>query len=178
MKQYFFSLFISIPVLISCSGCNNSSKVVNTTSQEPVRSTNIKDTLPPPFKTKSVKNYSKVIGWKDGALPVAPEGFTVTKFADGLEHPRWIYVAGNGDIFVAESNTVLKGVKKLGAKISRKIKTQKIGESANRITLFRDADKDGVPEQRFVFAENLNQPFGMLIIKDHFYVANTDSISK
>ena len=72
------------------------------------------DTLPPPYETKSVKNFSKVIGWKDGATPVAPPGFTVTKFADGLEHPRWIYVADNGDIFIAESNTILKGILKLG----------------------------------------------------------------
>ncbi len=134
------------------------------------------DTLPPPFHTKSKKNFSKVIGWKDGSKPMAPEGFTVTQFADNLEHPRWIYVADNGDIFVAESNTVLKGILKLGAKISRKIKTHHFGESANRITLFRDANKDGIPEKRFVFAENLNQPFGMLILNNHFYVANTDGL--
>ena len=132
--------------------------------------------LPGPFETKSVKNFSKVIGWEGVKTPVAPPGFKVTKFADGLEHPRWIYVGDNGDIFVAESNTILKGLLKFGAKISRKIKTQHIGESANRITMFRDADKDGVPEQRFVFAENLNQPFGMLILNNHFYVCNTDAL--
>jgi len=134
------------------------------------------DTLPAPFETKSTKNFSKVIGWKDGQMPVAPPGFTVTKFADGLEHPRWFYVADNGDIFVAESNTILKGIKKIGAKISRKIKTQRIGESADRITMFRDANKDGVFESRYIFAENLSQPFGMLIIGDHFYVANTGAL--
>jgi len=136
------------------------------------------DTLPEPFETKSAKNFSKVIGWKDGNMPVAPAGFTVTKFADSLQHPRWIYVADNGDVFIAESNTILKGILKLGAKISRKIKTQHIGESANRITMFRDANKDGIPEQRFVFAEKLNQPFGMLILGNHFYVGNTDALLK
>lgn len=136
----------------------------------------ITDTLPAPFATKSCKNFSKVIGWKDGAIPLAPAGFTVTKFADGFEHPRWLYVAENGDIFVAESNTILKGILKLGAKISRKIKTQHIGNSANRITMFRDNNKDGVPEKRYVFAENLNQPFGMLILNKHFYVGNTDAL--
>jgi glucose/arabinose dehydrogenase len=136
------------------------------------------DTLPPPYETKSVKNFSKVIGWKGGTTPIAPSGFTVTKFADSLQHPRWIYVADNGDIFIAESNTILKGILKLGAKISRKIKTQHIGESANRITMFRDANKDGIAEQRFIFAENLNQPFGMLILGNHFYVANTDALLK
>ena len=136
------------------------------------------DTLPAPYETKSVKNFSKVIGWQDGTTPVAPTGFTVTKFADGLQHPRWIYVGDNGDIFIAESNTVLKGILQFGAKISRKIKTQHIGKSANRVTMFRDADKDGVADHRFVFAENLNQPFGMLILGNHFYVGNTDALLK
>ncbi len=134
--------------------------------------------LPGPYETKSVKNFSKVIGWKDGSMPLAPAGFTITKFADSLDHPRWIYVGNSGDVFIAESNTILKGMLKFGAKISRKIKTQHIGVSANRITMFRDANKDGIPEQRFVFAENLNQPFGMLILGDHFYVANTDALLK
>ncbi|MEO6547687.1 MAG: sorbosone dehydrogenase family protein [Ferruginibacter sp.] len=134
------------------------------------------DSLPAPFETKSAKNFSKVLGWKEGETPVAPQGFTVTKFADGLQHPRWIYVAGNGDIFVAESNTILKGLLKFGAKISRKIKTQHIGESANRITLFRDANKDGIPESRFIFAKDLRQPFGMLILNNHFYVGNTNAL--
>lgn len=136
------------------------------------------DSLPIPFATGSAKNFSEVIGWKEGEIPKAPKGFSVNKFADGLEHPRWIYVADNGDIFVAESNTILKGILKLGAKISRKIKTQHIGESANRIILFRDEDKNGIPEKRYVFAENLNQPFGMLIIENNFYVGNTDALIK
>ncbi|CAN5765504.1 sorbosone dehydrogenase family protein [soil metagenome] len=131
--------------------------------------------LPAPFATKSTKNFSKIIGWKDGQIPVAPQGFTVTKFAD-VEQPRWIYVAKNGDIFVAESNTVLKGILKIGAKLSRKIKTHHYGTSINRIRLYRDANKDGIVECCYVFAENLNQPFGMLILNDHFYIANTDGL--
>jgi glucose/arabinose dehydrogenase len=134
------------------------------------------DSLVAPFATESAKNFSEVTGWKNGAMPVAPKGFAVNKFAEGLEHPRWIYVADNGDIFVAESNTILKGIKKLGAKISRKIKTQHVGESINRITLFRDADKNGIFEKRYMFKENLNQPFGMLILNDHFYIGNTDGL--
>lgn len=135
-----------------------------------------KDTLPPPYATKSARNFSEIIGWSDGKTPIAPEGFVVSKFADSLDHPRWVYVAENGDVFVAESNTVLKGIKKVGAKIAPKIKTHNYGVSANRITLFRDSNKDGVFEIRHVFAENLNQPFGMLILNDHFYVANTDGL--
>ena len=165
-----------LPVLIIlCTlffiACNNSGKI-----KKPENSTPVNGALPQPYETKSVKNYSNVIGWKDGSTPVAPAGFIVSKFADGLEHPRWIYVGSNGDIFVAESSTILKGIKKIGAKISRKIKTQHYGTSANRITMFRDADKNGVPEERFVFAEKLNQPFGMLILNNHFYVGNTDAL--
>ena len=134
--------------------------------------------MPAPNATKSVQNFSEVVGWKDGKMPVAPNGFEVNKFAEGLEHPRWIYTDDNGDIFVAESNTILKGIIKIGAKISRKIKTQHIGESANRITLFRDENKDGIPEKRYVFMTDLNQPFGMLIIGNNFYVGNTDGLMK
>ena len=81
------------------------------------------DTLQAPYTTGSAKNFSEVTGWKNGEMPVAPAGFLVSKFADGFDNPRWIYVADNGDIFVAESNTKLKGLLKIGAKISRKIKT-------------------------------------------------------
>jgi glucose/arabinose dehydrogenase len=162
---------ILLVLLILFYACKNSGKINKATNDQPVS-----NELPLPYATKSVQNFSKVIGWKDGQTPLAPAGFTVTKFAEGLDHPRWIYVAGNGDIFIAESNTVLKGIKKIGASISRKIKTQNVGESADRITLFRDSNKDGIPDNRFVFAENLNQPFGMLILGDHFYVGNTDAL--
>jgi glucose/arabinose dehydrogenase len=156
--------FLSSVMLLLGSGFN----LVTAQNNRPV--------LPAPYATKSTTNFSKVTGWPNGITPTAPQGFTVKKFADELDHPRWIYVAGNGDIFVAETNTILKGIKKLGAKISRKIKTQHVGSSANRITLFRDKNKDGIFESRFVFAENLNQPFGMLILNDHFYIANTDAL--
>jgi glucose/arabinose dehydrogenase len=90
-------------------------------------------------------------------MPVAPEGFTVTKFADGFENPRWTYFGPNGDMFVAESNT---------------------RNSANRITILRDENNDGKFELRETFIDNLNQPFGMLAIGNHFYVANTDGLYK
>lgn len=169
---------LSITLLIALACCN--SKKLNKDSYNgSVTTKGYKaDTLPDAYATASAKNFSQVIGWKDGEMPIAPPGFSVTKFADRLDHPRWIYVGGNGDIFVAESNTILSGIIKLGAGISRKIKTQHMGESANRITMFRDADKNGVFEKRFVFAENLNQPFGMLIMDNHFYVGNTNALMK
>ena len=165
-----------LSLLVSEYACTNTATPPQYMAQKNAEAVSLKDTLPPPFATKSKRNFSKVIGWSDGKTPTAPEGFVVTKFADSLNNPRWIYIADNGDIFVAESNTILKGIKKIGAKLAPKIKTQKYGSSANSITLFRDSNKDGVFETRHVFSENLNQPLGMLILNNHFYVANTDGV--
>jgi glucose/arabinose dehydrogenase len=134
------------------------------------------DSLPKPYSTKSVKNYSKVVGWPDFRTPIAPSGFRVSKYADGFKNPRWIYVAPNGDILVAEANTELKGFQKIAAKLNGKGKSQHTGNSANQITLLRDHDKDGLPEVRQVLVSNLNQPLGMLVIGNSLYIANTDGI--
>ena len=142
MKKNIFVSFNILFLIIILMGCKSSGKGIKTSTES-----HPNNTLPPPYETKSTKNFSKVIGWKNDLTPVAPAGFTVTKFADGLDHPRWIYVGENGDIFIAESNTKLKGIIKLGAKLSRKIKTQHVGESADRITMFRDADKDGMADE-------------------------------
>ncbi|HET6224868.1 MAG TPA: sorbosone dehydrogenase family protein [Bacteroidia bacterium] len=112
--------------------------------------------LPKPYATKSVDNRSQVIGWKDGKMPIAPEGFVVSKFADGFENPRWIYIGPNGDVFVSEAATR--------------------PNSANRVTLLRDENKDGTYETRETFLSQLNRPFGMLIMGNYFYVANTDGL--
>ena len=112
-------------------------------------------TLPPPYATESKANNSKVIQWPEGKTPIAPEGFTVTKFADGFENPRWTYIAPNNDIFVVESGT---------------------RTSKNQIIILRDKDKDGKFETREVFIKDLNRPFGMLVLKDFFYIANTDGL--
>ncbi len=110
-------------------------------------------TIPSPYSSKPVTKNSQVIGWGD-KKPIAPSGFTVTKFAANLKHPRTTYVASNGDIFVAESDT---------------------RNSANQISLLQDKNADGMAEAS-VFLENLNQPFGMLILNNYFYVANTDGL--
>ena len=130
--------------------------------------------LPAPYNTESAVNYSEVTGWQQGSTPTAPQGFTVTKFADSLLNPRWIYTGPNGDIFVCESN----GKNSMKDKFSGRSKSDNIEskESANRITLFRDSNKDGVPESRSIFLTGLNHPFGMLILNNSFYVANTDAV--
>lgn len=132
--------------------------------------------LPEPYATKSSKTFSKVIGWKENQAPVAPKGFKVSKFASGLANPRWLYVAKNGDVFVAESGTRIPKSKRSDEKDEFfASKAQNFG-SANRITMFRDKDKDGIYESKYTYLANLNQPFGMLVLNNYFYVANTDEI--
>jgi glucose/arabinose dehydrogenase len=133
--------------------------------------------LPAPYATESKVLYSNVTGWPDGKTPQAPAGFTVTEFARDLTSPRWVYVAPNGDIFVAEANTERKGIKKkVTSVVSGQNKSEHTGESPNRITIFRDTNKDGKPDMRETFLEGLNQPFGMLVLGNSFYVANTDGL--
>lgn len=141
--------------------------------------------LPPPFESKSVVKHPKVIGWPDGKTPAAPNGFTVTLYAEKFDSPRWLYVLPNGDILVSEARTLPKPKpeekkteedkkKEEGQKESKTV----TGTSANRITLLRDADKDGKPEVRETFLEGLNQPFGMALIGDELFIANTDGVLK
>lgn len=134
------------------------------------------DTLPPPYATKSVKNFSRVVGWDAGQTPQAPEGFTVTRYAEGLENPRWMYMLPNGDMLVAESNSNHPLLERIGAFFIGANNSNNLKHSADRITLFRDTNKDGIPESKEIFLEGLNQPFGMLLLKDWFYVANTDGL--
>lgn len=132
--------------------------------------------LPPPHATKSYTNYSHVKGWDDGTKPIAPEGFVVTLYADGFNNPRWMYELPNGDLLVAESNSHFGFFKKIGAALVGATKSNNVKKSADRITLLRDADHDGVPETRTVFIKDLHQPFGMLLAGNQFYVANTDGL--
>ncbi|HEY9212416.1 MAG TPA: sorbosone dehydrogenase family protein [Ancylobacter sp.] len=123
------------------------------------------------------------IGWQNGAKPTPAPGMEVVAFASGLQHPRWLYELPNGDILVAESDAPpkpegtsvgLRGwvqglfMKKAGSQMP----------SANRITLLRDADGDGVAELKTAFLENLNSPFGMALAGDQFYVANADALMR
>lgn len=150
-----FQLF-SLSLLLAMTACNSQEKQSQSNQPGNIVKTAIGDILlPPPYATESKSNNSSVLKWPEGGTPKAPEGFTVSKFADGLENPRWTYIAPNNDIFVVESGT---------------------RASKNQITLFRDADKDGKFETRSVFISGLNKPFGMLVLKDFFYIANTDGL--
>lgn len=118
-------------------------------------------------------------GWAEGQLPVAAPGLKVNAFARGLKHPRWIQVLPNGDVLVAEASVVPRTVMRSvfdHAMVATMRRAGAVGESANRITLLRDRDGDGVAEVQQTFMEGLNQPFGMALIGDQFYVGNTDGV--
>jgi len=124
----------------------------------------------------------KVIGWKDGASPTAPAGFTVTRFADGLDHPRWLYVLPNGDVLVSEASSEPAPADKMGKGIRgffQGLLMKKAGSakpSPNKIFLLRDADGDGVAESRMLFAQGLTRPFGMTLVGGTLYVANDNGV--
>lgn len=172
---------VVVLALVLVSACNDNTyqknKAENAGKEDTAKTTaqQVVD-LPAPYATKSAQTFSNVIGWPQGKTPVAPEGFTVTKFADGFNNPRMIYVAANGDIFVAEANTEQSALSKAKSILSGKSSSQNLGKSSNRITLLHDANGDGVADSKTVFLSGLNQPFGMAIVGNNFYVANTDAL--
>lgn len=117
-------------------------------------------------------------GWDAGHLPKCAPGLKVNAFASGLDHPRWIEVLPNGDVLVAESKEQPGPPKTLMDRAAQATmrRARAIGVSANRISLWRDADGDGVAETSHIFAEDQNQPFGMALADGVFYVGNTDGI--
>ena len=138
-------------------------------------------TLPEPNETLiPTVDIADAIGWPEGGKPVAAEGLAVTALATGLDHPRWLHVLPNGDVLVAETNAPPRAESDSGLK--GWIAGVVLGwagaavPSANRITLLRDSDGDGVAETRTAFLKDLNAPFGMALIGGDFYVANTDAI--
>jgi len=139
--------------------------------------------LPAPEKNLvPTVNIAPAKGWPQGARPKAPEGFRVTAFAGGLSHPRWVYVLPNGDVLVAESNAPAKPEDEKGirGKIT-KLVMKRAGSgagSANRITLLRDTNGDGIADMRSVFLKGLNSPIGMALAGNELFIANADAIGK
>ena len=135
--------------------------------------------LPPPDESLiPTVNVAPAKGWPSGEKPEAASGLQVVAFAEGLDHPRWLYVLPNGDVLVAETNRPPKeegGIMAFFMSLFMK-QAGAGGESANRITLLRDTDNDGVADQRSVFLDDLYSPFGMALIGSDFYVANTDAL--
>jgi glucose/arabinose dehydrogenase len=140
-------------------------------------------TLPAPNPTLlPTVNIAPATGWPAGGTPHAAAGLAVRAFATDLKHPRWLYVLPNGDVLVAESNAPPKPEDGKGIKgWVMKLVMKRAGAgvpSANRITLLRDANGDGIVETRTVFLQGLNSPFGMALVGNDLYVANTDSLMR
>ena len=117
-------------------------------------------------------------GWEGDRTPKPAPGLAVNAFARDLDHPRQVYVLPNGDVLVAESCNSASPPRTTFdyAMQSTMRRARALGKSANRITLLRDADGDGVAEIREPFLENLSQPYGMALVGDTFYVGNTDGV--
>ncbi len=137
--------------------------------------------LPPPLQSLlPTVHIAPAQGWTDGTAPLPAPGTQVAAFADGLDHPRWLYVLPNGDVLVAETNAPPKPeagksfrdwltglvMKRAGAGVP----------SANRITLLRDTDGDGRADFRSVLLQGLNSPFGMALVGNDLYIANSDAV--
>ena len=172
MHRWLSSCVLGVIVLAGC-GENATLPVRAGMGPEP--------TLPPPKHSRiPTVHIAPAKGWVQGEGPIAAEGLRVDRFAGNLDHPRWLYVLPNGDVLVAETNAPprpddgkgIKGwaMKKVMARAGAAV------PSANRITLLRDADGDGLAETRAVFLDGLNSPFGMALHGNNFYVANTDEI--
>jgi glucose/arabinose dehydrogenase len=164
-------------VAVGAAGCASSARLPVSAGTGP------DPTLPPPEKALiPVVHVVTAKGWPEGATPVAAEGTAVAAFARDLDHPRWLYVLPNGDVLVAETNAPPrpednKGIKGWFFKYFQK-KAGGAVPSANRITLLRDADGDGVAETRSAFLTGLNSPFGMALVGNDLYVANADAVVK
>jgi glucose/arabinose dehydrogenase len=117
-------------------------------------------------------------GWAPGQKPTVAPGLKVNAFATGLKHPRWIATLPNGDVLIAEASQIAGKITSMFgyAMQATMRRAAALGESANRITLLRDKDGDGVAETRQIFMEGLNQPFGMQLLGDTLYVGNVDGV--
>ncbi|MGJ7901302.1 PQQ-dependent sugar dehydrogenase [Lysobacter sp. 1R34A] len=164
---------LSLAITLAACGETATLQVADGTGQRPQ--------LPAPNKTLlPTVNVAPAVGWPSGGKPVAAPGLAVTAFAGGLDHPRWLHVLPNGDVLVAESNAPASDKKASGIKAwvaARMMKRAGAAvPSADRISLLRDADGDGVAEFRSVFLQGLHSPFGMALVGEDFYVANADAV--
>jgi len=162
-------------ITLSLSACGDVAKLSISAG------TGTKPELPEPRSSLiPTVHVANAVGWPAEGKPRAAEGTTVNAFAKDLEHPRWLYQLPNGDILVAETNSPPKGDDSFSLKgwIAGKFMARAGAgtPSANRITLLRDTDGDGIADQRSVFLKDLHSPFGMALIGNTFYVANADAV--
>ncbi|WP_316736182.1 sorbosone dehydrogenase family protein [Pedobacter aquatilis] len=176
-NQILYTSLFSATVLFSCQSGSKSNSQSDSLNNDTTAQTAVTDlNLPAPDTAASKNKFSKVIGWPEGKTPIAPEGFVVTKFASGIKSPRNMIVTPNGDVLVVLTNSERSAAEKIAGAVTGKSKSEVPGKSANTIILYRDENKDGKPETTTTFLEGLNQPYGMAIIGNSFYVANTDGL--
>lgn len=170
-----FRMVLALLLAVPLAACGDKAQIPVALGSGPT------PTLPPPSRTLvPTVNIAPARGWPEGTTPVAAEGLRVQPFATGLDHPRWLHLLPNGDVLVAETNAPprpqdRKGIK---ARVQGWV-MQRAGAavpSANRVTLLRDADGDGLAELRTVLIEGLHSPFGMADVGGSLYVANTDAV--
>ncbi len=167
---------VTCSVTLSLAGCGDMAKLPAEAGYGP-------DPMLPEPSTSLIPtvNIAQAVGWPDGRKPQAADGLQVQVFADDLDHPRWLHVLPNGDVLVAESDAPPKpdggGIR---GWIMKKVMARagSGGQSANRITLLRDSNGDGTLEDRTVFLKGLNSPFGMALVGNQLYVANTDALMR
>ncbi len=171
------NLFWGVVLVVSLAGCTHKAQLPVSAGIGP------HPELPPPESHLiPTVNIAPAAGWASGAKPAAAKGTAVNVFADRLDHPRWLFVLPNGDVLAAETNAPPKpedsqGIKGWIMKMAMK-NAGAGGKSANRISLLRDTNGDGIAERRYAFLEGLNSPFGMALIGGDLYVANTDAVVK
>jgi glucose/arabinose dehydrogenase len=170
-------LLLATLVAVALTGCGETARLAVSDG------TGATPKLPEPNKSLiPTLNVAKAVGWPAGGKPTGASGTTVNAFAAGLDHPRWLYTLPNGDVLVAESNAPPKPDDGKGIRgFVQKIYMKNAGAgtpSANRITLLRDAEGDGVAEVRDVFIKDLHSPFGMVLVGNDLYVADTDAVLK
>jgi glucose/arabinose dehydrogenase len=170
-----FAVFQGLVLTLAAAACTEKAQLPVESGMGP------NPTLPAPKKAMMpTVEIATARGWPAGAKPNVASGMTVNAFAHGLAHPRWLYVLPNGDVLVAETAAPPKPEDGKGVKgwIMKKqmVKAGSAVPSADRISLLRDADGDGVAETRTAFLEGLHSPFGMALVNGDFYVANSDAV--
>ena len=169
--------WLAVVSVLALGGCGESARLLVSQGMGP------QPLLPDPAHTLiPTVHVAPAQGWRAGAMPTPAAGLAVNAFASGLSHPRWLYVLPNGDVLVAETNAPPKPEDGKGIKgLFMKLLMKKAGAdvpSANRITLLRDANGDGIAETRSVLLQGLHSPFGMALVGDTLYIADTDAVVK
>lgn len=168
---------VAVLMVLAAAGCGEVATVPESAGFGP------QPVLPDPHPTLiPTLHIAPAKGWPDGMAPVAAPGLSVHAYATGLDHPRWLHVLPNGDVLVAESNAPAEHDAGSGIRgwIQKKIMKNAGAAvpSADRITLLRDIDQNGIAKTRTIFLQGLHSPFGMALVGNELYVANTDAVMR